>query len=100
MGNKVSSNQIINIDQDCGKDISNGLPYSGNAVQNFIKTTFKQKIGYLRMSNNVNASNLYHLLGFATKEDYNKYASDPVANNALLLVDQPLVVSTVQDIRH
>ena len=48
------------------------------------------------MSNNVNASNLYHLLGFATKEDYNKYASDPVANNALLLVDQPLVVSTVQ----
>ena len=48
------------------------------------------------MSNNVNASNPYHLLGFATKEDYNKYASDPVANNALLLVDQPLVVSTVQ----
>ena len=50
----------------------------------------------MHKSNNVDASNVYHLWGFATKEDYSKYISDPVTNNALLLVDEPLPISTVQ----
>ena len=50
----------------------------------------------MHKSNNVDASNLYHLWGFATKEDYSKYISDPVTNNALLLVDEQLPISTVQ----
>ena len=48
------------------------------------------------MSNNVNASNLYHLLGFATREDYTEYVAAPEANAALLLVDEALPISTVQ----
>lgn len=34
---KISKNKITNLDQDWGYDDSNGLPFSGNAIQEFIK---------------------------------------------------------------
>lgn len=39
---KVSTNPITSFEQDWGKDIENGLPYSGEAVQNFIKSELEK----------------------------------------------------------
>jgi hypothetical protein len=43
---KISENLIPDINTDWGYDESNGAPYSGEAVQEFIKRTLKQKYGY------------------------------------------------------
>lgn len=40
---KVSTNPIINIDQDWGNDPNTGLPFSGKEVQAFIKGELKRK---------------------------------------------------------
>lgn len=40
---KVSTNPITSFEQDWGKDIENGLPYSGEAVQNFIKGELEKR---------------------------------------------------------
>ena len=40
---KVSTNPITSIDQDWGKDSENGLPYSGQAVQEFIKNELSKR---------------------------------------------------------
>lgn len=37
MAKKVSENKITDLSQDWGLDVSNGLPYSGQSVQEFIK---------------------------------------------------------------
>jgi hypothetical protein len=44
---KISENMIPDINADWGLDASNNLPYSGEAVQEFIKRTLKQKYGYI-----------------------------------------------------
>ena len=61
MTNKVSANSINSLDDDWGKDASNNLPYSGQAVQMFLKKQIKSKIGYQCWSTSVDASNFYHL---------------------------------------
>ena len=38
---KFSENKIPNINADWGLDESNGLPYSGQAVQDFLKDNLK-----------------------------------------------------------
>lgn len=51
---KISENKIPNISADWGLDSSNGLPYSGEAVQEFIKETFKSKFGYFHYDDSNN----------------------------------------------
>ena len=103
MAKKISENAIPDINADWGKDASNGLPYSGQAVQTFIKDTMKsldssikKKVGWWCWSTNIDASNFYHLWGFASEDDCTKYKSDPEANASLLLVNEALPISTVQ----
>ena len=103
MANRVSTNAITSIDQDWGNDAANGLPYSGQAVQTFIKDTMKsldssikKKVGWWCWSSTIDASNFYHLWGFASEDDCTKYRSDPEANASLLLVNEALPISTVQ----
>ena len=103
MAKKISENAIPDINADWGKDASNGLPYSGRAVQTFIKDTMKsldsdikKKVGWWCWSTNIDASNFYHLWGFASEDDCTKYKSDPEANASLLLVNEALPISTIQ----
>ena len=72
MAKKVSENEILNMSQDWAYDMSNGLPYSGAAVQNFIKKTFGTKMGYFHYDT---ASNRY--LVFADEESKNQYVENP-----------------------
>ena len=103
MAKKISENAIPDINADWGKDASNGLPYSGQAVQTFIKKTLttldgdiKKKVGWWCWSSTIDASNFYHLWGFASEDDCTKYKADPEGNAALLLVNEALPISTVQ----
>lgn len=83
-------------------DETNLLPYSGEAVQTFIKTALQKsekKVGYFKWSNSVDSSNYYHLYGFADESSYNEWNSgdkEDDAIKALLLVDEALPISTVQ----
>ena len=77
---KISENMIPDINADWGLDASNNLPYSGEAVQEFIKRTLKQKYGYFHYDENNN-----RYLVFADEESKNLYISNPSANASLLL---------------
>lgn len=97
MAKKVSDNEIKDMTVDWGKDTTNGnLPFSGQAVQDFIKRQFGTKVGTWRWSPNVDASNFYHLWGFATEDDKQAYLADPEGNASLLLANEALPISTVQ----
>ena len=75
MAKKISENAIPDINADWGKDASNGLPYSGSAVQTFIKSQFASKIGLLYYDT---TSNTYKC--FANDEDRDAYIDDPDKN--------------------
>lgn len=77
---KFSENRIPDINADWGKDSSNGLPYSGEAVQEFIKETFKSKYGYFHYDENNN-----RYLVFADEESKDKYLADSEKYSSLLL---------------
>ena len=77
---KISENMIPDINADWGLDASNNLPYSGEAVQEFIKRTLKQKYGYFHYDE---IGNRYMV--FADKDSYDLYAQDKEANKDLLL---------------
>ena len=77
---KISENMIPDINADWGLDTSNNLPYSGEAVQEFIKRTFKQKYGYFHYDE---IGSRY--LVFADKDSYELYEKDKEANRDLLL---------------
>ena len=77
---KISENMIPDINADWGLDASNGLPYSGEAVQEFIKRTLKQKYGYFHYDE---VGNRYMV--FADKNSYDLYSQDKEANKDLLL---------------
>lgn len=83
-------------------DETNELPYSGEAVQKFIKDSLQRcegKVGYFKWSQSTDSSNYYHLQGFASEETYKEYnAGDKTDEKiqALLLLDEPLPISTVQ----
>lgn len=97
MAKKVSDNKIKDMTVDWGKDTTNGnLPFSGQAVQDFIKRQFGTKVGTWCWSPNVDASNFYHIWGFATEEDKQTYLADPEGNASLLLANEALPISTVQ----
>ena len=69
---KTSQNNIQNLDEDWGNDANVGLPFSGEAVQAFIKS-------YLR---NVTAAawfdpTNYTMYFFASEEDRNSFINDP-----------------------
>lgn len=75
MAKKVSTNKITNLSQDWGLDTSNGLPYSGQSVQDFIKeglatanTAYSERWGAVYFD-----SATYTLLGFKNEDDKETY---------------------------
>lgn len=79
MAKKVSENDIQNMTQDWGLDTSNNLPYSGAAVQKFIKETFVSKIGCFHYDA---SSNRY--LCFSDNESRDKYLANPTMTELVL----------------
>ena len=71
----------INKHQDWGGDESTqDLPVSGTKVQKFIKDTFQDKIGFVYVDK---ANSRY--VGFADREDYELYISDPSTYSSLII---------------
>jgi len=83
-------------------DETNLLPYSGAAVQSFIKKYLQKhedKIGYFAWSDTIDSTNYYHLWGFADEAAYKEYVAgdkEDEAIKSLLLLDEALPISTVQ----
>lgn len=77
---KISENLIPDINADWGHDELSGAPYSGEAVQEFIKRTLKQKYGYFHYDE---IGNRYMV--FADEDSYKLYTSDKESNKDLLL---------------
>lgn len=70
---KVSPNSIQSILQSWSNDSENGLPFSGDAVEAFIKKTFNEKVGYIKVVAGPDGE-LNILAGFATEDDYQEWA--------------------------
>lgn len=79
MAKKVSENNIHSITEDWGRDTSNDLPYSGAAVQKFIKDTFDTKVGcfYYDVSSN-------RYLVFANESKKNEYVNNPTLTELVI----------------
>lgn len=77
---KISENKIPNINVDWGKDPENGLPYSGEAVQEFIKNQLTNKYGYFYY----NETNSKYLV-FSDIDSCEKYLENPEEFGDLLL---------------
>lgn len=87
---KISGNKIESINEDWGVDKRNGLPYSGQAVQSFIKSTFNAKVGasYFEPATMT-------LLGFRNAEERNEYIT---SGNPDLVIDScPITINGVQN---
>lgn len=101
MAKKVSSNAIENLTQDWGNDTANGLPYSGQAVQDFIKAQFGTKVGYVNYRYS-DSDTCYWLEGYATEADYQSYesAEDKTTDavKALRLFNVQLPITTKQGV--
>lgn len=79
MAKKVSENDIQDMTQDWGLDTSNNLPYSGAAVQKFIKEKLNSKMGYFHYDA---TSNRY--LCFADEASKDAYVANPTLTGLVL----------------
>lgn len=77
---KLSTNSIQGKRDDWGNDSRVNLPYSGQAVQDYIKEQFENKAGcfYYDTTNN-------RFLVFADEENRDLYLDDPTENSGLLI---------------
>lgn len=97
MAKKVSENKISSLSQDWGRDESNGLPFSGQAVQDFIKegistanTAFAERAGaqYFDPSN-------YTLYSFKNEEDRDLWVAG--GSDSLIITRTPFSFSGTQN---
>lgn len=77
---KYSTNKIDNKNIDWSRDPENGLPYSGEAVQEWIKEQLDSRAGcfYYDATNN-------RFLVFADEDNRDKYLDNPIDNASLLI---------------
>ena len=76
---KVSENDIQDMSQDWGNDPVNGLPFSGRAVQKFIKDILGTKMGYFHYDTTTN-----RYLVFANEGAKDKYLENPLLTELVL----------------
>lgn len=76
---KYSPNNITNLSQDWNRDETNGLPYSGRAVQSFIKNY----LGAISQAMYFNPTNMT-LYFFASEEDKQEFVDDDTKTNLVL----------------
>lgn len=82
-------------------DETNLLPYSGEAVQKFIKSYLQDhennKIGHIPPMTK-DPDGFYHIRAFANKNTYNEWIADPDENQALKLLDVTIPISDEQGV--
>ena len=82
-------------------DETNLLPYSGEAVQKFIKSYLQDhennKIGHIPPMTK-DPDGFYHIRAFANKNTYNEWLADPDENQALKLLDVTIPISDEQGV--
>lgn len=76
---KISDNNITSLSQDWGKDPKNGLPFSGKAVQEFIKGMFNKKAGIFHYDTDNN-----RYMVFADEDSRDEYLADPEKTSLIL----------------
>lgn len=76
--------------------ISEDTAYKGERVEEFLKKELASKVGCACWSANVDSNNHYHLWGFYSQADMERYVSDPVANASLLIADAVLPIANIQ----
>lgn len=111
MAKKFRTDAIVGFNEDWGgspdnsipsaTDETNLLPYSGAAVQSFIKKYLKDhedhKIGYIPpMSKDTDG--YYHIRGFANKTTYNEWLSNPDDLQDLKILDVVIPISDEQGV--
>ena len=75
----------ITRETDWGGDAStDNQPVSGGRVQEWLKTNINGRYGFLNMRFNESES-MYYIECFTSEDDYNKYESDKLAYESLLL---------------
>lgn len=79
---KVSTNPIETYEQDWGNDPKTGLPFSGAAVQKFIKDELKDKLGEADAETKINEQLKSQLFGGGT----NKIVTDVDGNSEVLSI--------------
>lgn len=80
---KISQNSIPDINADWGRDDSNGLPYSGQAVQNFIKNQLQSKAGKAFFFNANDGNSLY---SFESNETYEQWLAEGGSSDSELIL--------------
>ena len=81
MANKYSPNSISSLSDDWGKDANDSekRPFSGQAVQDFIKQQFNGKVGCVVYDETTNK-----YLMFASEETHQEYLEDPTKADLLI----------------
>lgn len=80
--------------QSWKNDPANNLPFSGDAVEAFIKATFGTKFGYITIPHAKQQDGFYHIWCFATEADYDSYVENPTTHASKLLQDIAIPIST------
>lgn len=76
---KISSNDILDLSQNWSKDPANGLPFSGRAVQKFLKEVLNTKFGCFYYDATTN-----RYLVFSNEESKDKYLDNPLLTELVL----------------
>lgn len=111
MAKKFRTDAIPSFDEDWGgsaensvpsaSDETNLLPYSGAAVQQFIKKYLKDhednKVGYIPPMTK-GTDGYYHIRGFANKTTYNEWLSNPDDLQELKILDVVIPISDEQGV--
>ena len=71
--------------------------YVGRRIEEFLKKELRAKVGYVRFSPEVDNDKYYHVWGFYSREDSERYLSDRETYAGLLLFDEALQISTMPD---
>ena len=111
MAKKFRTDDIASFNEDWGgsannsapsaSDENNLLPYSGAAVQKFVKHYLKdhedKKVGYMPPMQK-DRDGYYHIQGFANKNTYNEWLSNPEDLQDLRILDVIIPISDEQGV--
>ena len=77
---KYSDNPISSLNDDWGNDPKDGnLPFSGKAVQDFIKSQLGEKVGYASTELDTTSDKVF-IYFFQSKDTYEEWVADKVGN--------------------
>ena len=81
-------------------DIDETRSYMGTRVEEFLKSELRVKVGYQVIPTSKESDGYFHIWGFYSEEDYEKYIADREANADLLLFDNAIPISTEKGVTY